>query len=176
MKTLLRRSMALVLVSSLSGCAIVSPQLKPDVPVAGAWNEAPPADAAAVSPTWWTAFGSTELQSLVDEALAGSPDLAIATERVQQAEAQVRIAGASLFPVVSANAGTSGGGASKVGGAAGAGIVGTIANSAADANLTASYELDLWGRNRAGELGYGDRQVRGSTLTTVPRLLSSLGI
>jgi len=151
MKTLLRRSMALVLVSSLSGCAIVSPQLKPDVPVAGAWNEAPPADAAAVSPTWWTAFGSTELQSLVDEALAGSPDLAIATERVQQAEAQVRIAGASLFPVVSANAGTSGGGASKVGGAAGAGIVGTIANSAADANLTASYELDLWGRNRAGK-------------------------
>jgi alpha-tubulin suppressor-like RCC1 family protein len=36
--------------------------------------------------------------------------------------------------------------------------------------------LRCWGRNRAGELGYGDRQARGGTLTTVPRLLSPLGI
>ena len=42
MNTLFRRSMALVLVCALSGCAMVSPELKPDVPVAGArrWVEA----------------------------------------------------------------------------------------------------------------------------------------
>ena len=95
MKNVFRRSMALALVFSLSGCAIVSPRLQPEVPVAGTWNEATPTDASAASPTWWKSFGSTELQSLVDEALAGSPDLAIASERVQQAEAQVRVAGAS---------------------------------------------------------------------------------
>ena len=148
MSKLIRRATAVVLMCSLSGCAIVSPQLKPDVPVAGAWNEAAPAEAAAVSPTWWTSFGSSELQSLVAEALAGSPDLAIATERVRQAEAQVRVAGASLFPVVNASAGASGGRTSKVGGTGSAKAA--VVDSAADVNLSASYELDLWGRNRAG--------------------------
>jgi outer membrane protein, multidrug efflux system len=142
-----QRSIAVLLVGSLSGCAIVSPQLTPDVPVAGTWNEATPADAAAVSPMWWTTFGSSELESLVAEALAGSPDLAIATARVQQAEAQVRVVGASLFPVLSADAGASGHRTSTVGGAKGGSA---IVDSAGSVGLTASYELDLWGKNRAG--------------------------
>jgi alpha-tubulin suppressor-like RCC1 family protein len=36
--------------------------------------------------------------------------------------------------------------------------------------------LRCWGRNRSGELGYGDRQVRGGSQTTIPRLLNPLGI
>jgi alpha-tubulin suppressor-like RCC1 family protein len=36
--------------------------------------------------------------------------------------------------------------------------------------------LRCWGRNREGELGYGDLEPRGGTLPTVPRLLSPLGI
>jgi outer membrane protein, multidrug efflux system len=147
MKTWVRRSMALVVVCSLSGCAIVSPQLTPQVEVAGTWNEAAGPDAAAVSPTWWTTFGSPELESLVAAALAGSPDLAIATERVQQAEAQVRVAGASLFPVLNATGSAAGHRTSTVGGAKSGGAV---VDSAGSVGLTASYELDLWGKNRAG--------------------------
>jgi len=143
-----RRSLALMVACSLSGCAMVSPQLKPDVSVAGAWNEPAPADAAAVSPTWWTTFDSPELESLVTEALAGSPDLAIATARVQQAEAQVRVADASLFPVLTAVASTSGLRTSTVGSTTRAG--GAVVNSGGNGGLTASYELDLWGKNRAG--------------------------
>ena len=94
MNTPFRSLIAVTLVCSLTGCAIVSPELAPDVPVAGAWNAAAPADGARVSPTWWTSFGSAELAALIDEALAGSPDLAIASERVQQAQAAVRVAGA----------------------------------------------------------------------------------
>jgi multidrug efflux system outer membrane protein len=142
MKTVLRRSIAVVLALSLTGCAIVSPQLKPDVPVAGTWNEGAPANAAAVSPTWWQSFGSSELSSLIAQALAGSPDLAIATERVRQAEAQVRVAGASLFPVLNAGGDTS---TRRTSGAGSA-----VTSNATDLTLTASYELDLWGKNRAG--------------------------
>jgi hypothetical protein len=36
--------------------------------------------------------------------------------------------------------------------------------------------LRCWGRNRRGELGYGDQTPRGGTLATIPRLLPSLGI
>src|ERR1700675_151115 len=116
MNTLFRRSMALALVCALSGCAMVSPELKPDVPVAGTWNEAVPANGAGVSPTWWTSFGSAELQSLV-------------------AEAQVRVAGASLFPVLNLSGGTSGGRTQRVGGAGGATV-----DSSGDIGLSASYE------------------------------------
>jgi NodT family efflux transporter outer membrane factor (OMF) lipoprotein len=144
MKILFRRVMAAALALSVSGCAMVSPKLQPDVQVAGAWNEATPADGAAVSPTWWTSFGSPELRSLVAEALAGSPDLAIATERVRQAEAQVRVAGASLFPVLRADAGAA---SRRTGNTSGGKAV---TDNTGNVNLTASYELDLWGKNRAG--------------------------
>ena len=147
MKTLMRRSLVLVLVCSLSGCAIVSPQLTPQVDIAATWNESTSAGAVGVSPTWWTAFDSPELESLVTEALAGGPDLAIATERVQQAEAQVRVASASLFPVLSAESSTAGHRTSSVGGAK---TGGAVVDSAGSVGLTASYELDLWGKNRAG--------------------------
>lgn len=142
MNNVWRRSMAIAVAVSLSGCAMTSPQLKPQVPVAGTWNEAAPANAALVSPTWWESFDSAELQALVSEALAGSPDLNIATERVRQAEAQVRVVGASLFPVLSAGADTS---TRRNGGERGA-----TTSQATGVTLTASYELDLWGKNRAG--------------------------
>jgi outer membrane protein, multidrug efflux system len=145
MKSLCRRVTAVALVASLSGCAIVSPQLEPQVPMAGSWNESSPADAAAVTPTWWTSFSSPELASLVAEALAGSPDLAIAIERVNQAEAQVRVAGASLFPQLNL-----GGDASGRRSGSTVGKTAAVTDSGANIGLTASYELDLWGKNRAG--------------------------
>ena len=108
MKTSLSvKTVSLAVVLALAGCGTTSPMLKPSVNAPGAWNEAVPQNGAAVSATWWNTFGSQELQSLVTEALAGSPDLAIAMERVRQAEAQVRIAGASLFPSLDLGVGTS---------------------------------------------------------------------
>jgi outer membrane protein, multidrug efflux system len=145
MKISFRSVMAMTLVVSLSGCAIVSPRLEPDVPVAGAWNESAPADAAAVTPTWWTSFNSPELASLITQALAGSPDLAIATERVKQAEAQVRVAGASLFPQLNLTGGASGQRSGTTDG-----VTPAVTSSAGNIGLTASYELDLWGKNRSG--------------------------
>ena len=116
--------------------------LKPNVAAPVAWNEAGAGNGAAVTADWWGTFGSAELQQLVDRALAGSPDLAIATERVRQAEAQVRVTGASLFPTLDLGVGTSTRSSSDNRGSA--------TTNATSAQLSASYELDLWGRNRLG--------------------------
>src|ERR687896_10648 len=126
---------------ALAGCSTTSPMLKPNVSAPASWNEAAPANAASVSAEWWSAFGSAELRQLVEQALAGSPDLAIATERVRQAEAQVRVAGASLFPTIDVGLGTSSRTTSD-------GRTSSTSN-ASSTTLSASYELDLWGRNRA---------------------------
>jgi NodT family efflux transporter outer membrane factor (OMF) lipoprotein len=100
---------------------------------------------ATAAPTldWWRCFGSVDLATLVAGALTANPDLAIAAERVLQAEAQVRIAGATLFPVVDFRAGTSHAETRVDGG-------NWKSAEASSANFSASYELDLWGKNAAG--------------------------
>ena len=130
-----------------TACATTSPVPQPQVSAPPAWNEAPTADAAAVSADWWQRFGSGELQALVDEALAASPDLAIAVERVRQAEAQVRVAGASLFPQIDGAASSSARTTRDRDANA------SVRTESSGTALSASYELDLWGRNAAGVRG-----------------------
>jgi NodT family efflux transporter outer membrane factor (OMF) lipoprotein len=95
-----------------------------------------------VAEDWWHAFGSAELDALVERAAAGSDDIAAAVARVHQATAQARIAGAASWPEVNAtvSAGRQTGGAGD--------ITDDNGNSFA-AGLLASYEVDFWGRNRA---------------------------
>jgi NodT family efflux transporter outer membrane factor (OMF) lipoprotein len=135
----------LLLVLLVTGCATTSPVPQPRVAAPPAWSEAANRDPAALSADWWQQFGSGELRALVDEALAGSPDLAIAAERVRQAQAQVRVAGASLFPQLDVSASTSA--RSRRDGNS------TSRAEAAGTTLGASYELDLWGGNAAGVRG-----------------------
>jgi NodT family efflux transporter outer membrane factor (OMF) lipoprotein len=129
---------------ALGACAITqSPQAPPPAMPPG-WVEQGGADAVALARGWWRGFGSAELARLIDEALRTSPDMAIAAERILQAEAQVRIAGASLFPALSFGAGTSRRETRPEGGSwSGA--------DSSSATLSASYEVDLWGQIAAGK-------------------------
>src|SRR5438105_1527859 len=140
----MKKILSLLVMVAIAGCATTSPMLEPQVAPAPAYNETV-AQGTAVTPTWWQAFGSSELQSLVDEALRGSPDLAIAIERVRQAEAQVRVAGASLFPSLNLGLSNSAS-ATRLEGR-------TENNKGSNAALSASYEVDLWGKNAAGVRG-----------------------
>jgi NodT family efflux transporter outer membrane factor (OMF) lipoprotein len=104
-----------------------------------AWNEPAPADVQPLVTDWWRAFNADELSGLVAQSLAGNPDLAIAAERIRQAEATLQIAGASLFPTLDLSAGTGQVGTRPKGGP-------TATARATDVALSASYELDLWGK------------------------------
>ena len=93
---------------------------------------------AALSPDWWQAFDSPTLERLIDEALAASPDLAIAAERVVQAELAARSAGASLFPTLDLNATTSARAQDGSG-------ISADTSAASSIGLAVAYEIDLWG-------------------------------
>jgi len=132
----MKRVLVLAL-AGVVGCATQSPVPAPQVTPPAAYSEAAAPGGAELAGDWWRTFNSAELQALVEEALAGSPDLAIATERVRQAEAQVQVAGASLFPSLD---------------------LGFSTRKARDSEssstaLSASYEVDLFGRNAAGVRG-----------------------
>lgn len=134
---------AALVLALLGGCATTSAPPGPAVTVPQAWREAPAPAPAEIPLDWWRAFGSAELAELVAAAFVGSPDLAAATERVSQAEAQVRVAGASLFPTLDfaltalrRDTRASPGPAVNV--------------DSTNATLGASYEIDLWGRLASG--------------------------
>jgi len=135
-----------VAVLALGACSITGKA--PEVPAIAsnmppAFTERALADAAVTEPDWWRSFSSEELSALTAAALGANPDLVIATERVRQAEAQVRIAGASLFPEINFGAGTSRRETRPDGGS-------WSTTDGSSAAFSASYELDLWGRNAAG--------------------------
>jgi NodT family efflux transporter outer membrane factor (OMF) lipoprotein len=51
---------------------------------------------------WWKAYGDPQLDALISEGLAGSPDLAAATARFRAARGYAQQAGAALLPSVDA--------------------------------------------------------------------------
>lgn len=52
---------------------------------------------------WWRAYHDPQLDALIAEGLAGSPDIRIAEARVREADAAARQSGAALYPHLTAN-------------------------------------------------------------------------
>ena len=80
------------------------------------------------------------------EAKAKNLDIAAATARVVQADAQVRVAGAGLLPTLDLNAGASRSRQADSGGSSSS----TLPDrNSVNVSLDASYEIDFWGKNRS---------------------------
>lgn len=137
--------------AALAGCALQAPPAGEELQ-RQAWPQvAPPmAWTAAATPTgqveddWVASFGDPRLVALVAEAIAHNADLRVAAAAVEQAAAYVRIAGGSLYPAVALVGRSS----------AGDGSASDPLNLAA---LSASWELDLWGRLRYGRRAAEDQ-------------------
>jgi NodT family efflux transporter outer membrane factor (OMF) lipoprotein len=97
---------------------------------------------------WWTAYGDDQLNSLMQEALAGAPDLAAAQARVRKAQSLAATARSSQLPVVSAN-----GSIEELKQSYNYGIPPEFVphgyNDYGQFTLDFSWELDFWGKNRA---------------------------
>jgi NodT family efflux transporter outer membrane factor (OMF) lipoprotein len=95
---------------------------------------------------WWRGFRSPELTQLMEEAQTVNLDIAAATARFIQADAQARIAGAPLLPSLS---GTGQQTYARTSGSSASGLTnGGRETTNYQASLSASYEFDFWGKNR----------------------------
>ncbi len=122
-----------------------APQLGIAVPAS--FVEAKHIRADKIPADWPNLFGSAELTLLTRQARSNNLDVAAAAARIQQVEAQAKIAGSTLYPSLS--------GASNASRSQSSGTVrsktGPYFNSVGnqfDVNLNASYTIDLWGKNR----------------------------
>jgi len=148
----------LLLAPGLSGCILGTerPELNLEIPAAYREAQKHAPDAAVPALDWWRGFRSAELTSLMEQAQIFNLDIAAAVAQIVQADAQVGVAGAPLFPSLTGTAtaerqhfGSQSGSSASLGNGLGSGRGGSSTFSTFNMGLTASYMLDFWGKNRA---------------------------
>jgi NodT family efflux transporter outer membrane factor (OMF) lipoprotein len=144
------------LILPLGGCLLTDkPEPGLDIPLAyDRASKNPEVAEAALPPLdWWRGFRSRELTEIIEEARSANLDIAVAVARIVQADAKARIAGAPLLPAVDLNGDAARSQASKTTGLGnGKPFVddsGFSVSNRLTASLSASYEIDFWGKNRS---------------------------
>jgi len=143
----------------LGGCLLTGDNPQPGIDIPAAYNAGPrnPVTAEAAVPPldWWRAFRSRELTEIIEEARTANLDIGVSIARIVQADANARIVGAALLPIIDLNGNAQRTQQSKTTGSSsvisvspsGAGV--QIIRDDLRATLTASYEIDFWGKNRS---------------------------
>lgn len=132
---------ALVLVALaalISGCSIASHTPRTPLEVPARFSQS---GESTLPDQWWLSFGDPVLNSLMDQALANNFDLKTAWDRLRQAEALARSAGADLVPTLDTAVENSRNRYREDGQ--------TTQGHSYGLGLSAGYELDLWGRIRS---------------------------
>jgi multidrug efflux system outer membrane protein len=162
----------------LSACTLYPKYERPCIEMPAEWRFEADEASTCANIRWWEAFGDPVLNALIQEALASNYDLKVATARIAEFRAQLGIVSSRLYPQVglqgsasrqrisqttqgfgSFGSGTSSGGEEGV-------LAGLFPGSDVSFSpysndylvlLTASYEVDLWGKIRsASEAAYAD--------------------
>jgi len=134
----------LALLPTLTACFLTRDELDPALEVPKSYHAAHGSpDAAPPPPDWWRSFRSSELTDLMEQAQVANLDIAVAVAQIAEADAQARIAGAALLPILDATANVQHSQSSIAAG--GIGQVTTLYTPA----MNASYTLDFWGHNQA---------------------------
>ncbi len=148
----MKLALPLALSAFVLSCASAPKVEYPDLDLATPANWTASTPTGSIADDWWRDLGTTRLDSLITQALAQNYDLKGAATRLAQAQAQAKAAGAPLLPQLN---GTGNGSKRKqnfvgfpIPGSAGQVLSST--STSYGVNLNLSWEVDLWGRLRAG--------------------------
>ncbi|RJS94293.1 efflux transporter outer membrane subunit [Salinisphaera sp. Q1T1-3] len=153
--------LAIAIPALLAGCVLPANVPPPDAVAPDQYRAGDDQPSVWPSATWWQNFDSPELDRLMGQARRANYDIAAAAARVAQADAQIRVSGASLLPSLNAQGTASrnyqagsdrSNSISLPNGNGGTttttlGSGGSTASNNYQATLSASYELDFWGQN-----------------------------
>src|SRR5438309_2901348 len=135
-------------VALLEGCAIGPDYKRPAVLEPETFRGQEMAEAASLADAaWWEVFQDPILKELIQEALRNNYDVQIAAARVQEARANFRVSRSDLYPSFDYGAGVSRANLTA-GVAGGPGRQAPTTSNFYYGTLTASWELDIWGRIR----------------------------
>ncbi|TPN20868.1 efflux transporter outer membrane subunit [Mesorhizobium sp. B2-3-3] len=127
----------------LTGCASFAELRPAEVRIADVWHATFPHDARTSDlVSWWSTFSDPSLTSLIGYAQAENPNLDSAAADIDKARATLTSARASLFP------GLDGSGSVTRSGTDGEAANRVKASTTSSGSLDASWEIDLFGKNR----------------------------
>jgi len=134
----------LIIIAFSEGCKVKPPPageaLQEDAftnfSLPSAWAADTSETTSTITQNWLSTFNDTTLDSLVSEAIMYNPDLRISCTRIDQATGYVKVAKAALRPAINILGRES----TKIGENLSLGLTGGL--------LSASWEIDLWGRLR----------------------------
>lgn len=131
----------------LGGCAVGPDYKRPNVDMPDSWptNSMTSANPdIALYQDWWVAFRDPVLDNMIETALENNQDLAAAIARVDQAAALAQISRTDLLPRIDGSANYTRGRTSRETTLPFVPLVGDTR----EADVMASWELDLWGKLR----------------------------
>ena len=138
---------ALLLAALAAGCTVGPDYKAPAAPPPAPWLES--GETGAVDAQWWHAFGDPELDRLVALAIASSPDVKEARARLAEARAGRDAAAGGALPQAGVNGAATRNELSENGQIPIGNFPGFQRRfNLFDLGFDASWELDLWGRNR----------------------------
>ena len=158
----------------LSGCAstsgIESNAILSDAASLGL--PAPDASVVTLNDLWWREFGDPQLNALIERALVSQPSLKIVQARLARAQAGVDVTHALNSPQVTANIEATRQKFTATG-AVPPPLAGTVQETGT-AQLTGSWELDFFGKNRAAlEAALGHAKAAQADVDAARILLAS---
>ncbi|MGR6501015.1 efflux transporter outer membrane subunit [Shewanella sp. Koi 1] len=133
----LKVSVIAISIALLSGCgALMRSDFEPPaLQVPEQWQHTQVNGQVSLDP-WWQKFNQPELDQLISQVLSSNNDLTLATLTLQKARLQAGLARDDLYPQLSSNNTAS---VNKP-------LDGGSSSKAFQANLSVSYEVDLWGK------------------------------
>ena len=141
-----RGGAALLLGAALSACTVGPDYRRPDVEIPATWRLGSTEARQISNVAWWDQFRDPTLSDLVRTSLANNMDVKVATARVEQAAAQYGIVRSAQLPQVDANASAVRQGISQT---TALGVpAGRHVFNSYGINLSAAFELDVWGKLR----------------------------
>ena len=158
------RSIAALVLLGLDACSVGPRYTRPDIPAPMLWRtsaQSAPTPQSSNSPPrpawpsgdWMRGFHSQQLDELIAQARDANDDIGAAIARVREADALAHIAGAAILPSVSASSDATRARQTS------RNLV-PVSYDTFSATLSASYQLDFWGKYRATRDAARSRQVQ----------------
>jgi multidrug efflux system outer membrane protein len=153
----MKRSIVIVMTFLLlAGCAIGPDYRKPDIASPPAWLVDQKIAQDVANTAWWEQFNDPTLNELIRTALQENRDLRVATSRVEEFYGRYGATRADLFPQIGYG-GNAGRGQISEKGPLGYSPGAGSPQSSYQANFSASWEIDVWGKlRRATEAAKAD--------------------
>lgn len=177
-------SFGILMLTTLAGCTVGPKYERPQVKGTDNANWTSPANADAVELEPWREMGDPLLVELVERAIAANPELHIADAQLREARAGRDATAGGRLPELSAGIAVNRDELSKNGQLPLGNLPGFDRRfSLFDAGFDASWEIDLWGRNRRAveaanhrltAVGYQRSEVRLRIVAEVARTYAEL--